>query len=128
MKIFKLLLAGLLALVVIAASAGEVRKYDQAAFDTRAAADRPIVVAVHASWCPTCKAQEPIVRDLMNRPAYKQVTTFMLDFDADKAWLKKYKVGMQSTLVAFKGSREVGRSVGDTTSAGIEDLVKKTVN
>ena len=128
MKTFKFLLAGFLALVVIAVSAGEVKKYDQAAFDTLAVADRPIVVAVHATWCPTCKAQEPIVKDLMNRPAYKEVTTFMIDFDTDKALLKKYKVGMQSTLVAFKGTREVARSVGDTTQVGIEGLVKKTVN
>jgi len=34
---------------------------------------------------------------------------------------------MQSTLVAFKGANEVGRSVGDTTPAGLEGLIKKTV-
>jgi hypothetical protein len=34
---------------------------------------------------------------------------------------------MQSTLIGFKGRREVARSVGDTTRAGIETLVKKTV-
>ena len=42
--------------------------------------------------------------------------------------LKQFKVGQQSTLVAFKGSVEVGRSVGDTTPEGIEGLIKKTLN
>jgi thioredoxin 1 len=35
---------------------------------------------------------------------------------------------MQSTLVAFKGDKEVGRSVGDTTPDGLEGLIKKTLN
>ena len=64
----------------------------------------------------------------MGQPAYKDVTTYMVDFDTAKPLLRKYKVGMQSTLIAFKGGKEVGRSVGDTTPAGIEALVKKTVN
>lgn len=33
---------------------------------------------------------------------------------------------MQSTLVGFKGTQEVARSVGDTTEAGIEGLIQKT--
>jgi hypothetical protein len=35
---------------------------------------------------------------------------------------------MQSTLVAFRGDKEVGRSVGDTTASGIEQLVKKAAH
>jgi hypothetical protein len=52
----------------------------------------------------------------------------LIDFDSEKPLLSKYKVGMQSTLIAFKGISEVGRSVGDTTRPGIEGLVKKTLN
>jgi hypothetical protein len=35
---------------------------------------------------------------------------------------------MQSTLVAFKGIKEVGRTVGDTSQDGLEGLIKKTIN
>lgn len=86
------------------------------------------MVAVHASWCPTCKVQKPIVEELMKQNDYKDVTTLLIDFDSEKPLLSKYKVGMQSTLIAFKGISEVGRSVGDTTRPGIEGLVKKTLN
>jgi thioredoxin 1 len=51
-----------------------------------------------------------------------------IDFDAEKATLKRFKVTSQSTLVAFKGAKEVARSVGDTTPAGLEGLVAKTVH
>ncbi len=117
-----------LSAVVSLAAAGETRPYRQADFDALTAAGRPVLVAIHASWCPTCKAQKPILKELMGMPAYRDVTTLMIDFDADKPLLKKYKVGMQSTLIAFKGTKEVGRSVGDTTRAGIEGLVKRSVN
>lgn len=110
------------------AIAGDIKPYTQAQFDKLASEGKPVVLAIHASWCPTCKAQKPIINDLMGQAAYKEVTTLMIDFDADKPLLKTYKVGMQSTLIGFKGKQEVSRSVGDTTQAGIEGLVKKTVN
>ena len=34
---------------------------------------------------------------------------------------------MQSTLIAFKGTKETGRSTGDTNAASIEALLDKTV-
>ena len=110
------------------AMAGGIKPYSQVQFDTLAAAGKPVLVAVHATWCPTCKAQRVILDKLMKRPAYQDVTTLVIDFDSEKSLLRHYRVGMQSTLIAFKGTKEVGRSVGDTTEAGIETLIDKTVN
>ena len=83
---------------------------------------------MHAPWCPTCKVQAPIQFGLMEQPVYKNVTMMTIDFDTQKPLLAKYKVAMQSTMISFKGGQEVGRSVGDTSAAGIEGLVKKTLN
>lgn len=107
--------------------AGEVKPYTQAGFDQLASEGKPVVLAIQANWCPTCKAQKPIINDLMGQSAFRDVTTLTIDFDAEKPLLKKYKVSTQSTLIGFKGRREVARSLGDTTRAGIETLVKKTV-
>jgi thioredoxin 1 len=116
-----------LSAVASLAMAGEIKPYTQAEFDKLAADGKPVVVDVSATWCPTCKAQKPIVDGLMSQPAYKDVTLLTVDFDSAKPTLKKFKVSMQSTLVAFKGGKEVGRSTGDTTPDGLEGLVKKTV-
>jgi len=110
------------------AMAGEIKVFSQQEFDQLTAAGKPVIVDVSATWCPTCKAQKPILDSLMKQPSYKDVTLLTVDFDTNKALLKTFKVSMQSTLIAFKGTAEVGRSVGDTNPAGIEGLVKKTVN
>lgn len=110
------------------AMAGEIKPFNQQSFDQLTYEGKPVVLDISATWCPTCKAQKPIVDGLMKQPAYKDVTLMTIDFDADKALLKKFKVIMQSTLVAFRGTQEVARSVGDTTPEGLEGLIKKTVN
>jgi thioredoxin 1 len=110
------------------AMAGEIRPFSQQDFDKLTQEGKPVVLDISATWCPTCKAQKPIIDGLMNKPAFKDVTLMTLDFDTNKPTLKKYKVTMQSTLVAFKGDKEVGRSTGDTTASGLEGLISKTVN
>ncbi len=110
------------------AMAGEIKPFSQAGFDALTTAGKPVVLDISATWCPTCKAQKPIIDSLMKQPAYKDVTLLTIDFDTDKPTLKKFKVSMQSTLVAFKGTQEVSRSVGDTSPEGLEGLIKKTIN
>ncbi|MEO7105028.1 MAG: thioredoxin family protein [Rhodoferax sp.] len=110
------------------AMAGEIKPFNQQTFDQLTHDGKPVVVDISATWCPTCKAQKPIIDALMKQPAYKDVTLLTVDFDSEKPTLKHFKVTKQSTLVAFKGDKEVGRSVGDTTSAGLEGLIQKTVN
>ncbi|TDR80087.1 thioredoxin family protein [Paludibacterium purpuratum] len=116
-----------LATVMALARAGDIKPYSQQQFDQLSAQGRPVVLAIHASWCPTCKVQKPILAQLMQQPAYREVTLLQIDFDTDKPLLARYHVDMQSTLIAFKGRHEVVRTVGDTTSAGIEQLVKATL-
>ena len=108
--------------------AGEIKPFDQKEFDKLTHEGKPVVLDISATWCPTCKAQKPIIDGLMKQPAYKDVTLMTIDFDAAKPTLNRFKVTMQSTLVAFRGDKEVGRSVGDTTPQGLEGLVKKTLN
>ena len=128
MKLTKTALLLSLSVMFSLAMAGEIKPFNQQVFDKLTADGKPVVLDISATWCPTCKEQKPIIEGLMKQPAYKEVTLMTIDFDANKSTLKKFKVTMQSTLVAFKGSREVGRSVGDTNPDGIEGLIKKTIN
>ncbi len=128
MKFVKAILTIALTSLASMAMAGDIKPFSQPEFDRLTKAGKPIMLEISAPWCPTCKQQKPIIESLMKQPAYKDVTLLTIDFDSAKPTLKTFKVNMQSTLVAFKGKKEVGRSVGDTTPAGLEGLVKKTVN
>lgn len=90
-------------------------------------AGRPILVAIHASWCPTCKAQTPILGQLTDDPKFKNLAYFVVDFDSQKDLVQRFGARMQSTLIAFKGNTEAGRSVGDTNQNSIAALLSKTL-
>lgn len=117
-------LLSLLAIPALASAAG-LQPFDAQRFEQLQAAGKPIVVAVHASWCPTCKAQRPIQAALMQGPAFRGYTLFTVDFDTDQAVLERFHVIKQSTMIVFKGRIEVGRSIGDTQRGSIEALMLK---
>jgi len=128
MKLIKAATLILFSLCFSLAIAGEIKPYNQAQFDALNASGKPVLISVHADWCPTCRAQKPIIEELMKQAAYSNVTTLVVNFDGDQALLKKFRVTKQSTLIAFKAGKEVDRSIGDTSAAGIENLIKKSVN
>ena len=113
--------------LVAPAYATETKAFDPASFDAAQKAGKPILVAIHASWCPTCKAQKPILSEVMADPKFKDMIYFVVDFDTQKDAVRFFGAQMQSTLIAFKGTRETGRSVGDTERSSIAGLLNKTL-
>ncbi len=123
-----LIAAAALGTTVLAPAYGASQKaFDAKAFADAQKAGRPILVAIHASWCPTCKAQTPILSDLMADPKFKNLEYFVIDFDSQKEIVGRFNARMQSTLIAFKGDKEQARSVGDTDRASIAALLNKTL-
>ncbi|PPC94669.1 MAG: thiol reductase thioredoxin [Methylotenera sp.] len=101
--------------------------YTQATFDALAKDGKPVLVEIHADWCPTCRTQGPIVKDLLTEKELAGITTLRVNFDNQKSVLKTYKVRQQSTLIGFKAGKEVGRSIGDTDKKSIRKLMLKTL-
>lgn len=106
-------------LMSLAVAAGE-RPFDRAAFESAQKAGKPVLLAVHADWCTTCRAQEPIVAALLSQPKYAGFASFRVDFDKQKDVLRQFRVQHQSTLIVFKDGKEVARSIAVTDPAGIE--------
>lgn len=98
-----------------------------AAFAAAQAAGKPILVAVHADWCPTCAKQKPILSKLGADPAMKELMVFVVDFDTQKEITQRFGVRMQSTLIVFRGTAERDRSVGVTDEAALKALLAKAV-
>jgi thioredoxin 1 len=109
--------AALAALLVTAGSfssayAGTPVPFSAEAFKAAQASNNPILVEIHADWCPTCKAQDPILDKLTADPKFRNLKIFRVDFDE---------------LIVFKGPAEQGRSVGDTKEASIAALLDKSL-
>ena len=127
MRVFAKCLAWLAAMLLsFNASAGSM-PYDKAAFDQAVAAGEPVIVHFHADWCPTCRAQAPIVSELLGQAKMKPVKFFAANFDTERTLKKALNVSTQSTFVVFKGGSEVTRSTGVTQRAGIEAVFDKAL-
>jgi thiol-disulfide isomerase/thioredoxin len=113
------------ALAVLAGSAFGLEKvpYSQERFAEAQNAGKPILVDVYASWCSTCQAQAPVLEKLAAKQAYRGLTVFEVDFDRQKDAVKTFRAGAQSTLIAFRGGKETGRSAGETSEAALEMLI-----
>src|SRR5262249_51969458 len=97
--------------------------FDDQSFKRAQAAGKTILVVVPASWWPTCRQQRPIIEQIEKEKP--NLVVYEVDFDTAKDALKHFRVQYQSTLIVFKGTKEIGRSTGDTDPARIRALVAK---
>lgn len=65
--------------------------------------------------------------ELAGKAKFKDLVRLDVDFDSQKDAVRSLKAQSQSTLIVFKGTTEVGRSVGDTNAASIEALLSKAL-
>ncbi len=118
-------LVAVLGLVVMAQSslAASFTPYTAEAFEQAQSEGKTILVDVHATWCPTCKRQAPILEALIKDPAMEGVVAFRVDWDTDKDFVKTHRIPRQSTILVFQGEKETARSVAETREAELRSLV-----
>ena len=126
--IFALTLAAPVALVrnAIAAEGNAPLPFTEAAFTAAQEAGKPILLDTYATWCQICARQAPVIDRLRVEPKFKDLVIFRVNFDTQKDVMRRFHASVQSTLIAFRGNKEVGRSTGETQPEWIEDLLDKT--
>jgi thioredoxin 1 len=102
--------------------------FNQAQFDATRAAGRPVAVVFHADWCPTCRAQAPVLKQLTESKALESVTLFVANFDTENALKRSLRVTQQSTIVVFKDGKERARSTGDTQPDRLSALLHHAIS
>jgi thioredoxin 1 len=122
-----LLATATLALIASPLFAGETTPFVKEAFVAAQAAGDSILVHINAPWCPTCRAQRPIIEKLQTSPKFEKLKVFRVDFDSQADIVRSFKANLQSTLIVFKGKAETGRSVGETDPAAISSLLEKAL-
>ena len=97
-----------------AAAAAEWVDYTPERFAAAQQSGETILVDVTADWCPTCRAQKPILDELRTEESLQDVLFLHVDFDVHKDFLQAHNVPRQSTILIFDGDAEVDRSVAET--------------
>lgn len=64
---------------------------------------------------------------LLKTPEFAGVSWFKVDFDSQDAVLQAFKVSKQSTLIMFRGDKEIARSTGQTAPDAIAGLIRKAL-
>lgn len=105
-----------------------VIRYSKAAFDAAIASGKPVIVNVHANWCPICNAFAPIFNSTANQ------STEMVFLKAhwkdeetnaeDEAFFAANGVSGQHTIIQFNPD-EVKRSRESFTQETFNQWIKK---
>lgn len=126
-RLFSNFTACVIAVVAAPVLAGPIQPYSATALKAAQKAGKPILVDVHADWCPTCRAQAPTIAAISKDPKFSQFVILKLDFDRQEAERVALGARKQSTLIVYKGAREVARATGTTDPSQIRALVAKAL-
>ena len=126
MKLAHLVFCTLLASAAAMAHALDIKPYSPAALAEAQKADKPVALHFRADWCPTCRAQDKVLESLRSEPGL-DLTVLAVNYDTEKELKKQFNIRTQSTLVLLHGQKESGRSIGDTTQAGLRAALKSAL-
>jgi thiol-disulfide isomerase/thioredoxin len=105
-----------------AAFASGLTAYSSETFKAAVAAG-PVVVHVHADWCPVCRKQRPTLQSVSSEPAMAKIKFISVNFDRDKEFLRAHKIANQSVIVVFKDGKETVRIAGETNPTEIRQRI-----
>jgi thiol-disulfide isomerase/thioredoxin len=99
--------------------------YSKEKFDAILKGDKPVLVHVHADWCPVCVRQERTFNEIASSADYKKLVGVKVSFDMDLDFRKAHNVNNQSVLILFKGGKEVARAGGISSASDIAEFISK---
>ena len=120
------MLAALAAAQATAAKAAEFQPYDAAQVEKAIASGKPVIVHVYAPWCLQCHMQAHYLDGLKDDPEFKDITFFRVDYDHQKDVVAKLDCP-RSTVIAYKGGKEVSRMSWGLTKSAVTDVLKAAI-
>ena len=82
-----------------------------------------VVLHVYADWCLQCHAQKSILESLKTTGAYDKIAFFRVDYDSQKDIVSQLDCP-RSTVIAYKGGKEVKRMSWGMSTESVEDVLK----
>ncbi len=117
------LLAGLaLSAAASLAVALDIQPYSPESLAAKQKAGEAVALHFHADWCPTCRAQEKVFNGWKG-DATVPGTLLIVNYDKERELKRQLGVRTQSTVIAYKGSKETGRLAGETDPAPLRAVL-----
>ena len=88
------------------------------------ATGKTLVINSYEPWCWSCRKQDKVLLDA--KEEFKDVVFLTYQQGKNKDIAKALEINFRSTIVVFKGKKEIARLVGQTDKNQIFSAIKKT--
>lgn len=88
--------------------------------------DKPVILAIGASWCPDCRRAQPFFMQLAAANADRAVFA-SCDSEQNPQVVAKFAVQHIPTMVALKGGKEVDRIVEVKTPGELKAFIERNL-
>jgi len=105
------------------AQAFEFQPYEPSAVSKVIRSGGAVVVHVYAPWCLQCHAQASILSSFAGDRSFDTIRFFKVDYDGQKDVVNELGVP-RSTLIAYKGGKEVARMSWGTSQEDVVRILK----
>lgn len=117
---------GSLAMPALALAPG-FQDYNKEKFPALLSGAKPVLVHVHADWCPVCVRQSKAFGELAGSADFQKFAAVQVNFDMDKDFREAHKVNNQSVILVFRGGKEVARVGGISDKEKIAEFLAKAL-
>src|SRR5271155_3920378 len=94
-------------------------------FDNYLKSGKPVFVDFWATWCPPCRAMEPVVERLAAKYAGK-VLFGKLNTDEESALAQRYEIQSIPTFMIFKDGKPLEAVIGAVGEPTLDRLIQKS--
>ena len=105
--------------------------FNKKLFDKAQSEGKVVVISSWIKYCTSCAGQMKILQNAKNQGALLDIKFDNIEyfsFDVTKKDISNFfDVQYQTTLIIFKGSKEVYRSIGETTEDLIYEALKASI-
>ncbi|MDA4137272.1 MAG: thioredoxin [Thaumarchaeota archaeon] len=102
-----------------------VAKFTTSDFDSYLKSGKPVFVDFWATWCPPCRAMEPVVERLAAKYA-DRIVFGKLNTDEESALAMKYEIQSIPTFMIFKDGKPMDAVIGAVGEPTLERLIQKS--
>ncbi len=81
------------------------------------------VIKFSANWCLPCKILAPKLKEILEKPEFKDIQFEEIDIDKNQEFAKKYNIRSIPTVIVIKDDIVIERIVGM-----IPDKIEKSLN